>query len=706
MKKIILIFLLFCFCIFVYGEESSSDNGFSLSVFPRALIPLDDSSSFLSTGWGMDLSADYSFPGLNFLGIKACFDYEYHPIVTEDGVSVFSLLAGPDFIYKPIEKLEFAAYGAAGWYYGFIGGDDEGDGNYFACKAGLSAQYNFNEALSINLGADFSYKPYLLSGIGISLGGVIHPARIKASDRYLMQGNSIDMLESRTPGKSGSGLDVERIGFNQVFPVLYSYYDNNPIGKVALHNNEDSDITDVSISFYVDRYMDEPKSSPVIPRINSGLTASYDIYALFSENVLDITEGTKVAANVIIKYSYKGEQTSRKYTASMDLYDRNAITWDDDRKASAFVTAKDPSVLAFAKNVSGLVKQNSPAVLDKNLCMAMGIHESLRIYGLSYQIDPTTPFSEFSKDKFSVDFLQFPRQTLQYSAGDCDDLSILYSALLESVGIETAFITVPGHIYMAFALDMGPEEASRTFLNPENLITYQDKVWVPLEVTLIDDDFLYSWNEGAVEWQRYEKTGEAKIYPMHESWNEYKPVGLPGSAQILLPDKSSIVEGFDQALQSFIDIELAPRIDRYEKQIADSGGNPRYINKLGVLYARYGKNDSAKEAFIGILENQEYIPAMVNLGNLYYLEDNCAEALQYYKRALRIDPGNNKIIASAARANYRLGDFEAVGDSYKLLKDKAPELAAEFAYLGKYNDDAQRAANAGLNTEMILWEEE
>ena len=36
---------------------------------------------------------------------------------------------------------------------------------------------------------------------------------------------------------------------------------------------------------------------------------------------------------------------------------------------------------------------------------------------------------------------------------------------MEAVGIETAFITVPGHIFMAFALDMSPAEAKRSFLN-------------------------------------------------------------------------------------------------------------------------------------------------------------------------------------------------------------------------------------------------
>jgi transglutaminase-like putative cysteine protease len=35
-----------------------------------------------------------------------------------------------------------------------------------------------------------------------------------------------------------------------------------------------------------------------------------------------------------------------------------------------------------------------------------------------------------------------------YRAGDCDDLSILYCSLLEAIGIRTAFVTIPGHIFM------------------------------------------------------------------------------------------------------------------------------------------------------------------------------------------------------------------------------------------------------------------
>ena len=81
--------------------------------------------------------------------------------------------------------------------------------------------------------------------------------------------------------------------------------------------------------------------------------------------------------------------------------------------------------------------------------MALGIFEALRLYGMNYVRDPGSAYDLLSVDSMAVDYLQFPYQTLQYKAGDCDDLSILYCTLLEAVGIETAFVTVPGHIYMA-----------------------------------------------------------------------------------------------------------------------------------------------------------------------------------------------------------------------------------------------------------------
>ena len=105
---------------------------------------------------------------------------------------------------------------------------------------------------------------------------------------------------------------------------------------------------------------------------------------------------------------------------------------------------------------------------------------------------PKTPYEDYSKNKFAIDYLQFPGQTLEYKAGDCDDLSILYSALLKSVGIETAFITIPGHIYTAVSLDIPSEKAKRVFRDSKALIFYNNNIQLR-QVILIVSGILLLW---------------------------------------------------------------------------------------------------------------------------------------------------------------------------------------------------------------------
>ena len=100
----------------------------------------------------------------------------------------------------------------------------------------------------------------------------------------------------------------------------------------------------------------------------------------------------------------------------------------------------------------------------------MAIFEALSLYGLKYQIDPSSSYKDLAGQENVLDYLQFPIETLNYKAGDCDDLSVLYTAILESLAVETAFITVPGHIYTAVALEMSPEAAKRTFASGDSVI--------------------------------------------------------------------------------------------------------------------------------------------------------------------------------------------------------------------------------------------
>jgi len=380
------------------------------------------------------------------------------------------------------------------------------------------------------------------------------------------------------------------------------------------------------------------------------------------------------------------------------------MTWEDDRRAAAFVTAKDPTVLKFSKNITSMLKGKASNALNAKLLTAIGMHEALSQYGLNYVVDPTTPYSETSKNKQAVDFLQFPQQTLEYKAGDCDDLSILYCALLESVGVETAFITIPGHIYMAFSLDMNPEEARKAFLHPDDLIFNQEKGWIPIEVTQREGGFLKAWDSGAKEWRENKKKGQATFYPIHDCWKTYESVGFSGVVvPITLPPDDRVVKSYVAEVTRFIDGEIYAQVAALQGEIQKAKDPSNAINKLGVLYAQHGLNDRAEREFARLVD-KEYVPALVNMGNILSTRNDFKGALAYYERARKKEPNNPRVLLCVARANHELENYGQVREAYDALKILDPDLAARFAYLDLRGEEASRAADLSQAKSVVIWE--
>lgn len=273
--------------------------------------------------------------------------------------------------------------------------------------------------------------------------------------------------------------------------------------------------------------MGEPRSCAAIAMIPKGGAARVPALALFSEDLLRLTEDSKVGAEIRVDYSFLGTRRSLSLSAPVLIRHRNAMCWDDDRKAAAFASAKDPAVLRYSKFVAGLVREvDELPEIASSLKFAVGLFEGLRLYGLNYVVDPTTPYEALSADALTVDFLQYPYQTLVYKGGDCDDLSIMFASALQSVGIEAAFVTVPGHIYVAFALEGSAEEAARGFAQADELIVHGGKAWVPLEITLVHAGFLKAWQYGAREWR--DNQSERILLPLAEAWEAYPAVGARG----------------------------------------------------------------------------------------------------------------------------------------------------------------------------------
>ena len=683
--------------------ETFQPSGFSLNLTPEALMPIGQNSDLYTMGLGVGLSGEYRFKKKPLFFLSANLGYNQPPIANESSsLMLASFGVGGGVSYEFARKFNVRGFVHGGGYYARILDPTDIEGGTTAynpyVSAGAGFYYYITEGISV--GTQLTYNMYydVYDALGIALGTAFHfggfRKRAKADQMRL------------TP-LSGDHVEVIDIEFEEIFPVFFKYYDDHPIGTAMIHNRETSEITDIRANLFVKQYMDSPKGCTAPAILEKGDEQVIELSALFNESVLEITEGTNVAADITVDYKYKGQQYTYTRVETLNLYDRNATRWDDDRKAAAFVTAKDPIVLKFAKSTAGIVNESAMKAVNDNLRMAMAMHEALSLYGMSYVIDPTTPYAEFSQNTTAVDYLQFPKQTLDYKAGDCDDLSILYCALLESVGVETAFITTPGHIHMAFSVNMSPEAAKSTFLRDDDLIFYDDKSWVPVEITTIGVGFLKAWEDGAKLWREASARERAGFFPVREAWTVYNPVGLPGEGKVLnYPHEDKVAQIYRQEMGKFIDQEIYPQVVKLQQEINQSGGSLRLTNKLGVLYARYGLIDRAEREFNKVLaKNSNYLPTLLNMGNVNYLNGDLDKAMQYYERAVRKDPDNAKAVLCVARVHHDMENYGTVKKHYDRLKKLDPDLAAQFAYLDMRGDDLARASEAARIKEVMVWDE-
>ena len=676
---------------------------FSLHISPGLTVPVGTNSGLFKLGGGAMLTGDFAMPFFQPLRFTADIGYNLVPINNgADSLSILSFGAGTGLRFGVLPWLALYAYGRGGYFYGVINdGSGSGGGNPWLHGGG---GVSFRVLPFLSVGVEGAYRHYfgLYSDTAITLGTTLHFSAIELPERPKKK----EKPEPRPEPLEGDGLDLPRLEFTSIFPVLYSYYDDNPVGTATLYNFEEETAEDIKLTFYVKQYMDNPKEAPAPESLGPGEQAEIDMYGLFTSGILDVTEGEKASALINLSYKIGDEEKEKEFIESISINNRNALTWDDDRKVCAFVTAKDPSVMRFAKNVSAYIRGEGSRATNKNLRRAMALHEALDSFGISYTIDPTTPYEQLSLKESVIDYLQFPRQTLEFKGGDCDDLSALYAALLESLGIETAFITIPGHIYMAFSLGVRPEEARKQFNRPDNLIFKDGTAWLPVEITIRNEGFLRAWKEGAKEWREYSAEEKAGFYPVHEGWNVFKPVGFPGAPSIAYPAKETVAEAFVRAERAFIRQEITDDIAALQAKITESQ-NVRWMNKLGVLYARYGLDDDALDQFEKVLKQRgNYYPAMINIGNIHYLRDNIEQALSYYQQAAELAPDNSTVLLNLARANHKLENYYGSGKAYEKLQQVSPALADRFAYLDLRGEESERASKAGGIEGVMIWEEE
>jgi hypothetical protein len=666
---------------------SAQSNDVTLSFLPTVAVPLgptlSDGLPFYDLGGGGSIRGEFVPSFARWLFGRAFVDYEFLPINGSSSESLSLVYGGGAFgaAYSPAPRVVLRASAGGGLY---LAMSDAGSVRNPFIEGGAEFQLRLSPTLAAGVGATYKYLSVpgasLYQGVSVQLGVVY------------------DLAGSR----KGSDVRLDQ-ELGAVFPLFFSYYDKNPFGSVRLVNAESIPLDKVRILFYARQYMDAPRLCAEFDRLPAGATKELPVYALFNDAIFRVTEGTRAAGEFTVEYYYLGKRITKTIPATLAVQNRNAMTWDDDRKAAAFVTAKDPLILGFAKGLASMVRGDTAApAVSTEFRTALAVYQSLNAYGVGYAVDPKTPFTALSASESEVDFLQFPSQTLAYRAGDCDDLSVLYSALLESVGIETALVTTPGHIFVAFNTGLSPENAARAFSDSADLIIRDGKAWIPVEVTLVKDGFLRSWSVGALEWRDGVAREQAGFYPVREAWKTYEPVGFAeGGAIVSLPAQDRLLSAYRTELEKFSRAQIMSRVATLQAQIKSGKDADRAANRLGILYAQFGLLTEARAQFQFAIRASNLREALVNMGNVEFLDGKMAVAKDFYERALKAAPSDVAALVGLARAQQALGEVAGFRDSLAKLQESSPAAVAQHFPAGT----ATARASEAEDRKVELWTE-
>ena len=685
-NPLIIIILVLIPILFANGQVSTS-----LRAQPRILIPIntsaDDGTDLFSTGGGISFQGEVGMPFAQWLYFEGVLDAGFLPVNNVgNSMQTISLGVGAGGRYVPVSRLVLK-----GSVYG--GGEVllYGDNTVLVPFIEPAVDIDFQLSPAFNLGLGSGYR------MAFGNGGIAYQAL------------SVSVNLVYNLGVSTSGARIETTpDLAPIYPLYYTYYDTNPLGTVTILNGERDVLKDVKISYYVPQFMDRPKPSGVdTASLRSGQQVTVPLYALFSNDVFGVTEGLVVAGEIHVDYTWLGKEFSRVEPISVEVLNRNAMTWDDDRKAAAFVTANNALVKSYSKNIAANIRGDSRDVFDLNFRIGMGLFEALTLHGTGYVVDPASAYVNLSENLDAVDYIQFPSETLAYQAGDCDDLSVLYNAMLESAGVSTAFLTAPGHIYVAYDLGIPMERAERIFANTDDLIDYEGSVWVPVEVTLVEQGFLEAWRVGAREWRETSNVGTEGFYPTHDAWKTYKPVENPTGELVFLPDPDEVMDAYGSAVDRLIYQDVTPIVRALETQINRNGGSPPAYNKIGVTYAKYGLLDDAEPWFKRSVSGRAYAPGEVNLGNVAYLRGDYDTAAARYKNALKTDDDNTRALLGLAKASFELEDYSSADDSMTLLAVANPDMAQHYSYLGTATaaDATVLRASTAASKDVYGWDD-
>jgi len=287
--------------------------------------------------------------------------------------------------------------------------------------------------------------------------------------------------------------DVEII--NEIYPTLTDLYLDSPfaIGKVINLTEEPAVVKPYS---RIEGINQDNIQSPEV-YISGNDTVEVEFFTLIPESVNKSKTEISYADFYV---SVSGDEPDDQLQKAVLVNGSNS--WDGNvynlkyfiKKGTSFSFNYTREILSRYKNELDTLPNNLVSFFKIKTIFNEIVNE------LVYTSDP----------RASAEYVQFPEETIKIKGGDCDDLSVLLSSLLESIGIQTALVDYKNdilrHVNVLVNTGLEPEEAklitendSKYFLRKNE--NGEDEIWIPVETTSLNN-FNEAWNAGSEKFNK------------------------------------------------------------------------------------------------------------------------------------------------------------------------------------------------------------
>ena len=448
------------------------------------------------------------------------------------------------------------------------------------------------------------------------------------------------------------------ISQNPIFRSLHRYYESEPFAKVGLKNISDADLP-VNVSLFVPTMMDNPHSETVTLPPKS--EEEYDIGVSFSSDVLTSKKATfdnLVQPEVTVSYKQGGEEKlAQKKLESSYVLGKGKLTWSNPDMIACYVTPADAVVDKFARN---FIQYYTPVLNDyfgrSNLGRAIILFDALGTHGLVYNIDLETPFLDIADDKSAFDTVKYPGDMLRDKIGDCDDLTALYGSLMANLGIETMFLDVfkpgAGHIFLMFDSGVKPDDLSKYFLDESEVVVLNEKVWIPVEATLVGKPFFSAWKQGALKYNEMKSEEYVNEISVKEASAKY----IAGSH--ITPDMPMPnIDGINELLKEDIKQYGMWLEQIVYNAVGNSLTKPEDYYDAGVKYMEFGRFKEAIEMLETCINMKPIFPDAINtLGVCYTKKEEYEKAIDFFEKALGQSGEHAGYMLNIAIAHFMMGN--------------------------------------------------